>query len=165
MMFGRADSGAVIAFVQKAGFQSMRHALRCNGDELTEAEALAAAVRVQFVRDPIARLVSAYRHYKTIYFYGSTPQPGDPQPDDVVTWDAFMAHVRVNDNAHWSPQYLIAERFKPNRVHAFERIGEFWSLYHSMPFPHLNASKAFPVGDVPDDIAARYAKDLQLCHG
>jgi hypothetical protein len=164
-MYGLTDSGAVVAFVLKAGFQSMRHALRCNGDEITQEFARAAPVRVQFVRQPGARLVSAYRHYKTIYLHGSTPQPGEPQPIDVATWDAFMAHVLANDNAHWRPQYLIAERFCPNRIHSFERISDFWSLYHSMPFPHLNASKPFPVGTIPAAVAALYTKDKALCLG
>tara|TARA_R110000868_G_scaffold31345_2_gene115064 strand:+ start:1625 stop:2128 length:504 start_codon:yes stop_codon:yes gene_type:complete len=166
MHFGKTNSGAVVAMVQKVGFQSFRHVLRMSGREVSLEEAQAAPVRVQFIREPMARLRSAYCFYKTIYARRSMPQPGSPQPADVETWEAFMEYVRANpDNVHWRPQTVVVEAFIPNRLHKFEDIGTTWGQYDSRPFPHLNDSEDYPTGDVPDDISMRYEPERAIWRG
>lgn len=164
VIYQRTDKGATVALIPKVGLQSMRYSLRCRHD-LTIDDVRNDPVRVVFLRHPHARLVSAYRFFKTIYADGSTPQEQDPQPADVTSWGAFLEHVRMRANVHWRPQINVVRELNPTVIHRFEDIGMHWPTYHSMPYPHLNASKPHEVGAVPDDISARYAEEELLWLG
>lgn len=163
MMYQLTDSGAVIGCVPKGASQSIR--ATCH-NRVEFEQARNADVRVFFIRNPAARMVSAYCFFKTIYQHDVNVGQGSPTPDDVATWASFIEFVRGNpDNPHWSPQMPMVREFSPTHIHRLENIGSVWPIYHSAPMQHINASQPFEVGEIPADLMARYTEDSAVWHG
>ena len=150
-------AGLTIGLIPKAGLTSIRDAIWPDYAEKvmrSEAKDKQTPVRI-YIREPLCRLVSAFRFLLTNY---------RPRPVPAgCTFEQFIDLVLDPDrtNSHWRPQVAWFDEYNVTEIYQFERIADTWPDY--IPLGHLNCSPAstpVPVlGYRLDEINAYYADD------
>lgn len=150
---------AAIAMVPKCGHTSFDAMV---GARLSIDEALRIPMRVQFVRDPIDRFVSAYSFF---YALNEDNPHRESVPKNVTHngYESFVDYALSNPNPHWMPQTELTGGIA-TRLHKFtgENIRRWWSHYWPGKLPDwFNACTHLPTTDYRiADLREYYATDI-----
>jgi hypothetical protein len=169
-MFLVRGNGPAIARIPKNASQSIAMAMM-PFQSITNEEALLRDLRVMFIRDPYERLASCYSFFSWLRTIGTQVIP---PLGDWTDYPSFIDWALDSPDAHVAPQYdqvITADgTFVPNRIHLLKDIKDQWDQYYPGLIPDMNdfpvrhkCSKLAVTNYRRQDIAVRYAKDLELC--
>ncbi len=153
--------------VPKNGSTSMRNAMP-NDDIFANDKVLHIKTRIAWIREPIARLKSAYAFF---FYLNEKEENGQrtPSKEQTSSWEKFVDHALLSDNKHWAPQKEMLSlngEYLATVSHKFENIMQLWSNYLPGLLPWQNACTPLPTNDYrQDDIAEFYKEDSELWHG
>lgn len=160
-----AKGNKALAVITKAGAQSMREVMS-DGWYRTNEQALEYPIRIMFVRNPRARLKSAYSFFNGLKQQGTRYDKIDFSTVD--RWETFvdMALDPSTDDEHWNTQkssVLFNDQLVPNKIFRFEEINEIFPHFIPRAMPHLNQSERLPTNDYRrTDIDQFYNDDSNL---
>jgi len=162
---GYSGGGIALALIAKVGTQSFKEVIDVDtGWYLIPEEALEYPIRVFFIREPMARLRSAYSFFIKLRNGG---ERYDSLPYSVLnSWPEFVDHVLTNSDEHWNPQVpqvTYKGEFTPNKVFRFEDVKKWWPNFTSIRLPHANASIPQEVIDYRSvELKEFYAEDIKM---
>ena len=146
----------IIPGIQKVAGASIGLTFR---HQVMEYEAMTYPRRLAFIRHPVSRLVSAFRHLIDVGYCIER------------TWEDFVDYMLVNEDRHWYPQeprlYYEGE-WMPSHIERLENLKQVWPKYTKKKFPHLNKTvgkQSYDTSYREEDLERYYAKDLELWNG
>lgn len=159
----REDNQLAVAEIPKAGLSTIREWLhpgfvvvKNNDPRLKNCP-----VRVMFVKNPLARLQSAYSFLKVRDALGSKMKHGAP----LSSWHDFVDYILENENIHWMPQVKRAGHLQ-TVVHRLEDLNHIFYRYHEGMVLHSNITRRVPVDNYRLlDIVEYYMGDFDLWLG
>ena len=159
MWFIQPQNDLAVAMIPKAGVNSIRKWLR-EYEVVTndDPQLLKMGRRVAFIRNPLARLRSAFSYFRGLDNQNIKHSVKAP----TGTWASFVDFILENDDPHWHPQSDIAGD-KQNIIHHFEDFNLYAPYYCNNIIYHLNKSVPRPVYDYRlHDIMNLYSRDYDL---
>ena len=162
------QNNVAYALIPKVGTSSIRNTLYNHAsvyymhvDDIDVVE-----TRVLFLREPIARIGSAYRFFKNQHELGCKHM-GNACPTD--TYEEFIDHILRTPNEHWDSQVAQVTdsvgTFMPTDVYRFEDISKVWDMYSPSELNHKNSAPTKYEWDTQyrlDDLENHCHDDIKL---
>lgn len=152
--------------LRKNGSRSLGFASELLKPRYPNDDVLDIPIRVAWIRHPIERLISAYSFFKLI-----NERDRDPHRAAAHTsnWHSFVDYTLITENEHFDSQVDQLTKdgiYIPTVTEKFENIMIHWGKYLGGSLPWVNGVVHQLVDDYrSDDLAVKYAKDMELWLG
>jgi hypothetical protein len=148
-----------VAYISRVASQAMYASL---GNQHGAIEAGRCERRVAFIRDPLARHVSAYRLMKMIYTQGIERVPNQA----LMSYGAFCEYSVENEDQHWLPQMETLRRYGDliTEHYPLELLLRKWVEFFRLLPPIMNeALVEYPANVRPAGVLELYyAEDIEM---